>query len=146
MNRATGLGLGAGLLFAFSAVFYRGATLALITDDTLLRAALTLACVTTSQAIGMALWLHWREAGQIAKVLRNWRTAGLVGVTSMAGSLCWFTAFSLQNAAYVKAVGQIELVFSFLASTLFFHETVTRREIAGIVLLCVAILALFLWK
>jgi len=146
MNRATGLGLGAGLLFAFSAVFYRGATLALITDDTLLRAALTLACVTTSQAIGMALWLRWREVGQISKVLRNWRTAGLVGVTSMAGSLCWFIAFSLQNAAYVKAVGQIELVFSFMASTLFFRETVTRREIAGIMILCAAIVGLILWK
>jgi len=146
MNRATGLGLGAGLLFAFSAVFYRGATLALITDDTLLRAALTLACVTTSQAIGMALWLRWREVEQISKVLRNWRTAGLVGVTSMAGSLCWFIAFSLQNAAYVKAVGQIELVFSFMASTLFFRETVTRREIAGIVILCAAIVGLIFWK
>jgi drug/metabolite transporter (DMT)-like permease len=64
----------------------------------------------------------------------------------MAGSLCWFIAFSLQNAAYVKAVGQIELVFSFMASTLFFRETVTRREIAGIVILCAAIVGLILWK
>lgn len=146
MNRATGLGLGAGLLFAFSAVFYRGATLAVATDDTLQRAALTLACVTTSQAIGMAVWLRWREAGQMTKVLSNWRTAGLVGLTSMGGSLCWFAAFSLQNAAYVKAVGQIELVFSFLASTLFFKEKVTRREVSGIAILCAAIIALILWK
>lgn len=145
-NRATGLGLASGMLFAFSAVFYRGASLSLVTDDTLLRAAMTLACVTTSQAIGMALWMRWRERGQITAVLKTWRTAGFVGLTSMAGSLCWFMAFSLQNAAYVKAVGQIELVFSFLASTLVFKETVTRREIAGIVILCVAIVGLIFWK
>lgn len=145
-NRATGLGLASGLLFAFSAVFYRGASLSLMTEDTLLRAALTLACVTTSQAIGMALWMRWREVGQITAVLKTWRKAGLIGLTSMGGSLCWFIAFSLQNAAYVKAVGQVELVFSFLASTLFFKEKVTRREIAGIVVLCVAIVGLILWK
>lgn len=145
-SRATGLGLMSGLLFAFSAVFYRGASLSLVADDTLIRAAMTLACVTTSQAVGMALWMRWRVVGQITAVMKSWRTSSLVGLTSMGGSLCWFIAFSLQNAAYVKAVGQIELVFSFLASTLFFKETVTRREIAGIVILCVAIVALILLK
>ena len=64
----------------------------------------------------------------------------------MAGSLCWFIAFTLQNAAYVKAVGQIELVFSFLASTIFFKEKVSSREISGIVILCVAIVLLIFAK
>lgn len=143
-NRATGLGMASGLLFAISAVSYRGANLQIQMDDTLLQAAMTLACVTSSQAIGMALWMRLREVGQITKVLQTWRTAGLVGLTSMAGSLCWFIAFALQNAAYVKAVGQIELVFSFLASTLFFGEKVSRREVAGIIVLSFAIVALVL--
>lgn len=141
-NRASGLGLASGLLFAISAVCYRGANLQIQIDDTLLQAALTLACVTSAQSIGMAIWMRIREQGQITKVLQNWRTAGLVGLTSMAGSLCWFIAFALQNAAYVKAVGQIELVFSFLASTLFFGEKVARREVLGILILSSAIVAL----
>lgn len=145
-NKASGLGLGAGLLFAFSAVGYRGASHVLPLDDTFLRAALTLACVTTSQALGMALWMRFRDAGQITKVLRIWKTAGLVGLTSMAGSLFWFIAFTLENTAYVKAVGQIELVFSFLASVLFFKEKVVPREIAGIVILSLAIVLLILVK
>jgi len=145
-NRAAGLGLASGVLFACSGVAYRGASLELMTDTTLLRAAMTLACVTTSQALGMAIWMRVREQGEITRVLQTWRTAGLVGLTSMAGSLCWFMAFSLQNAAYVKAVGQIELVFSFLASTLFFKEKVARREVAGILILCVAIVMLILAK
>ena len=145
-NRAAGLGLASGVLFACSGVAYRGASLELVIDSTLLRAAVTLACVTTSQVIGMAVWMRLREAGEITKVLRVWRTASLVGLMSMAGSLCWFIAFALQNAAYVKAVGQIELVFSFLASTIFFKEKVSGREIAGILVLCLAIEMLILVK
>lgn len=146
LNRASGLGLASGLLFAISAVSYRGANLQIQMDDTLLQASMTLACVTTSQAIGMAVWMRLREQGEITRVMQTWRTAGLVGLTSMAGSLCWFIAFALQNAAYVKAVGQIELVFSFLASTLFFGEKVSWREVAGIAILSFAIVALVLVK
>ncbi|MDG2339672.1 MAG: EamA family transporter [Paracoccaceae bacterium] len=145
-NRAAGLGLLSGVLFACSGVAYRGASLELVADDTFMRAAMTLACVTTSQAIGMAIWMRLREVGQITKVLHQWRTAGFVGLTSMAGSLCWFIAFTLQNAAYVKAVGQIELVFSFLASTFVFKEKVSRREVTGILILCAAIVTLILVK
>jgi drug/metabolite transporter (DMT)-like permease len=67
-----------------------------------------------------------------------------VGLTSMAGSMGWFTAFTLQTAAYVQAVGQIELVFSLLASVLFFKETVTLRELIGIGFLAVSILTFIL--
>jgi drug/metabolite transporter (DMT)-like permease len=50
----------------------------------------------------------------------------------------------LQNAAYVKALGQVELILSLFASILFFRETITRREIAGMALLGASILALVL--
>ena len=60
----------------------------------------------------------------------------------MAGSLGWFTAFTLQTAAYVQALGQVELIFSLMASVLFFHETITRRELAGIGLLTLSVLML----
>ena len=60
----------------------------------------------------------------------------------MLGSLSWFTAVTLQTAANVYALGQVELVFSLLASVLFFRETVSRRELAGISLLTVSILLL----
>ncbi len=53
----------------------------------------------------------------------------------MIGSFCWFTAFTLQNAAYVNALGQIELIFSLAASALFFRERIAARELAGMALL-----------
>ncbi len=130
-NRAALLGLASGALFGVSGIAYRAASLSL-EADTLMRAALTLACVTSFQAVAMAGYLKVAQPGQIAKVLRHWKVTGLVGTLGMLGSLCWFLAFTLQNVAYVKALGQIELVFTFLGSYLFFKETSNRRELAGI--------------
>jgi drug/metabolite transporter (DMT)-like permease len=62
----------------------------------------------------------------------------------MAGSLSWFIAFTLQTAAYVQALGQVELLFSLMASVLFFKESVSRRELGGIGFLGLSILVLVL--
>ena len=64
-----------------------------------------------------------------------------MGLFSLIGSWGWFAAFSLANAAYVFAVGQIELIFSLLIGWLWFRERVTLREIAGMGMLTVSILA-----
>lgn len=144
LNRGLALGLGAGLLFSVSAVCYRGATLQLASDDPFLRAAVTLAAVTAMQMAGMALWLNWREPGQVGAVWRARRVAVWIGLLSMGGSFGWFLAFSLQTAALVKAVGQVELLFSIGISVLVFRERSTGRELAGMALLCCSIVALVL--
>jgi drug/metabolite transporter (DMT)-like permease len=142
-SRASLLGLASGVLFAVSGVSYRGASLELGADP-VLRAAITLAAVTTLQMIGMALWLAWRDRAQLRAVWASRRVSAWVGLTSMGGSFCWFLAFTLQNAAYVKALGQVELIFSLLASTLFFRESVAARELVGMALLALSILTLVL--
>ena len=144
MNRSAGLGLASGLLFACSGVGYRGASLTLQEGDVFLRATLTLACVTSAQTIAMAIWLRTRERGEIGRVLSAWRTAGLVGLTSMIGSTCWFVAFTLQTVAYVNALGQVELLFSLALGFFFFREKITAREAQGGGLLMASILVLIL--
>ena len=136
--------LAAGALFGLSAIGYRAATLALPAGDTLERAAVTLAAVTCFQTLAMLPWLRWRDPGEVTRVLARWRITALVGVTGMLGSLGWFVAFALQNAAYVRAVGQVELVFSALVSWLVFRERASGRELAGIGLLGVSIVLLVL--
>ncbi|MBY6056702.1 EamA family transporter [Leisingera daeponensis] len=143
-NRASQLGLGSGVLFAFSAVSYRGASLQLSELEPAFRAAVTLAAVVGLQTLFMLVWLGLRDKGEIARVWQARKVAVWVGLTSMGGSFCWFWAFTLQNAAYVKAVGQVELLLSLLASVLFFKEKVTARELAGMGLLVVSILVLVL--
>ncbi|WP_299146299.1 EamA family transporter [uncultured Tateyamaria sp.] len=141
-NPSAGLGLVAGLLFAVSGVCYRGASLSLGMEDPLARAGVTLAVVTAMQTVAMLIWLRWRDPGQVGAVWRARRVAVWVGLMSMAGSFCWFTAFTLQNAAYVNAVGQVELILSALASVLVFREAVSGREWIGMAVLLASILLL----
>jgi len=138
-SRPTLLGLGSGMLLGISGVTYRGASLSLDGGDFLIRAALTLAAVTVFQTIVMSIYLKWREPGEMSRVIGGWRITSLVGLTGMLGSLGWFAAMTLQNAAYVKAVGQIELVFAIAASYFFFKERPSLRDIAGIILIVLGI-------
>ena len=52
----------------------------------------------------------------------------------------------MQNAAYVRALGQIELVFTFIASVFFFRERTSRIEVAGIVLVIAGIVTIILTR
>jgi drug/metabolite transporter (DMT)-like permease len=92
----------------------------------------------------MALYMRLREPGQLSAVFRSWRVSLWAGVTGMIASAGWFTAMTIQNAAYVRALGQIELVFTFAAAVLFFHERPNRTEIIGIVLVIAGLLLLVL--
>jgi drug/metabolite transporter (DMT)-like permease len=122
----------------------RGATLALEPAPFLLRALVALAVATTAQTVIMAVCLQVREPGQVARVLTGWRRTLPVGLTGMLGSLGWFAAFSLQNAAYVRALGQVEIVFTLLASVLIFGERLGRREALGIGLVVGSVLIVVL--
>ncbi|MEL6570848.1 MAG: DMT family transporter [Pseudomonadota bacterium] len=144
LNRAVALGLLSGFFFGLSGVSYRGASLSLADGDTFYRASTAMAFVVVFQLISLAAWLHLREAGQIVAVFRAWRTVALVGLTSMIGTLCWFSAFTLQSAGYVNAVGQVELLFSIAIGALVFGETVTKREWQGMALLSLSIIVLVL--
>ncbi|NOR31223.1 MAG: EamA family transporter [Sulfitobacter sp.] len=143
-NKAAGLGIASGFLFAISAVTYRGATLAVMSDMPVLRAGVTLAAVVCMQAAIMAVYLRLREPGQMSAVWQARKVAVWIGLMSLGGSLCWFIAFTLQNAAYVKALGQVELILSVAASTLFFREKIAGREWAGMAVLISSILMLVL--
>jgi len=143
-DRKVWIGVLSGGLFGLSAVAYRGASLSLPEGVVILRASATLAFVTVFQALAILGWLAWRERGEVMRLMRAWRVAALVGLSGMLGSLCWFTAFTLENAAHVRALGQVEVIFTLAASILFFREKVTLREIAGVLLVAAGVVALVL--
>ncbi len=141
-GRAAAMGLAAGALFGVAATGYRGAALALEPAPFFLRATVALAAATALQTVVMAAWLLWRDRAAFAQVLRGWRATAPVGITGMLGSLGWFTAFSLQSAAYVRALGQVELLFTLMASVVIFRERLRARELAGIALIGVSVVLL----
>ncbi len=143
-NRAAVLGILSGILFALSAVTYRGATLSLPSEDPVLKGGVTLAVVVLWQMSALGAWLWLKEPGQITATLAAWRRTSIVSFFSLVGSWSWFAAFSLMNAAYVFAVGQVELIFSALIGAFWFRETLKPRELLGISVLAASILVIVL--
>jgi len=137
------IGIASGSLFSVSALAIREASLSLDGGgDAFIRAGFTLACITTMQTVLMGCYLVLREPEQLPKVIRTWRISALVGLTGVLGSAGWFLAMTLQNVAYVRTVGQVELVFTFIASYFFFKERTNRAEVAGILLIVLGIVVL----
>ena len=143
-DRAALFGILSGAGFGLAAVLYRGAALSLEHGDFILRSAVTLACVLTFQTIVMTLEMLLVERETFRPVCTHWRRGAMVGAIGVSASACWFAAGVLQQAAYVRALGQIELVFATLSSILVFQERLERREIVGMLLLVLAIVVLVL--
>lgn len=140
------IGLASAAFFGASAASYRVASLALGGPGFLMQAAFSLACVTLFQTVVMALWMAWREPTQLVASLRHWRISVWVGLAGVAGSAGWFTAMTLQQVAYVRALAQIELVFTLAVSWFVFREKINRAELAGCLLIVGAILLLLLGR
>jgi drug/metabolite transporter (DMT)-like permease len=142
------LGLGSGALFGISAVSYRAASLSLADPaggpGFLIQAAYTLAWVTFLQTALMLAYLRLREPGSLIEIVQAWRPAIWVGLSGVAGSIGWFTALTIESAAYVRALGQIEIVFTFIVSVMIFRERTRRVEVAGVLLIIGGILILLL--
>lgn len=141
-GRTALIGIASGAVFGISAVSYRSASLSLEAPNPVMAAAVTLACVTTFQTVFMLVWMLLKDRSEIVQVARSWRSSSLVGLAGVLGSVCWFTAMTLQQVAYVRALGQIELVFTFMASFFLFHERVNRMEIIGCLLIVGGIVGL----
>jgi drug/metabolite transporter (DMT)-like permease len=97
------------------------------------------------QTIIMATYMAIRNASELREVLASWRIAMWVGASGAVASIGWFTAMTIQNAALVRALGQVELVFTIIASVVVFREKIARMEMIGIVLVVGGILILLLF-
>jgi drug/metabolite transporter (DMT)-like permease len=138
------LGVGAGTMFALSAVGYRGAILALEHPSYVLAATYTVAVGLLIQALLLSLYLALRDPEVLRAIGRAWRPSLGAGFLSALGSQFWFLAFALATAASVRTLGLIEVVFAQLISSFVFKHHTTAREALGIVLV-VAGVVLLLW-
>jgi drug/metabolite transporter (DMT)-like permease len=131
-------------MFAFSAVGYRGAILSLDTPSYVMAATFTLAVGLVIQAALLSLYLAIRDRTVLARILRAWRPSLAAGFLGAIASQFWFLAFALATAASVRTLALVEVLFAQAISTYFFRQAVTRREVAGIVLVVLGV-ALLLW-
>ena len=138
------IGLGSGTMFGASAVAYRAAALELGGPNFMMQAACTLAWTITLQTIAMGLWMLWKDRAEIGRIAGAWKVSLFTGFAGATASFGWFMAMTLQQAAIVKALGQIEMLFTFAASIFFFHERINRIEAIGCFLIVAGIVMLVL--
>ena len=144
-DRSAWIGVTAGLFFALASVSMRKASLVLGVEDFLYRAALTMIFMLTMQTIVMCLYVAVTNPSQYRIIWHNRKVCLLVGITSVMGTIGWATAFTLEQAAYVKSLAQVEFVFTLAASYWFFKERSSPQELCGIGLVVLGIVLLLLY-
>ncbi len=142
----TGLsfGLGAGLGLAITTLLIRESSLALNTD-LMVSAAVTLVFMITVQTVISLVYVYFQDKKQLGLMLKHWRLCLFVGVTSVIGSIGWFTGASFQTAAYVKALGQVEFFITLAITYRLFKEKITAIEYLGMFLIVLSVIILLLW-
>lgn len=124
-------GILSGVFFAIAAGTIREASKHLPEGDFMIRGITTLASMNTIQIVLMLAYLSYSDRSQFGKIWVNWRSSIWVGIFSVLGSAGWALAMTLENAALVRAVGQIELVFTFIASHVVLKERPSTGEWVG---------------
>jgi drug/metabolite transporter (DMT)-like permease len=139
-----GYGLAAGLGLAITTLLIRESSLALNTD-LMVSAATTLVFMITIQSLISVVYIYLQDKSQLTLMLKHWRLCLFVGITSVLGSIGWFTGASYQNAAYVKALGQIEFFITLALTYRVFKETITAKEYLGMFFIILSVIILLVW-
>ena len=143
-SRSAAYGIAASIAFSLTSLLIHMASLSLQLESAVIAAAVTLAamvCIQTAMSLLLVIVRDKRELGLIA---HHWKPSLFVGITGVIGSVGWFTAFTLERAAYVKTLGQVEFLISVLISYYFFKERPTRQEWTGMLFLVVGVVLLLI--
>ena len=147
ISKSSLVGLFCGFLLALSVVCYRGATLNLpMFSLTFEKALSTLFVAVLIQSILMTIYILIFEKEQFEKMYENKKQCILAGLSGFIATISWFYAFAIMQAAIVRAVGQIELLFSYIASRYYFKETIKIEEIIGILIFVFGVMIVLLAK
>ncbi len=139
-NLSVFYGLLSGSLFGLAAVLFRGASHSLFSIDYILTSSFTLLIAIGIQTLILTIYILIKDIKQFYLLYLNWKDSLIVGFFGAFASICWFYAMSVQNVAYVRALGQIELIFTILASIFYFKERIIKTEILGILITLTGIL------
>ena len=132
-SKVTLIGLGAGLLLGLSVVYFRAAALSLENfSSNFDKAFMTVFFALIIQTTLITIYLVIFERPEFKKFLENKFEIFLAGLSGFLATLSWFFAFTLIQASFVRALGQIEIFFSYVSSKYLFKEKITLIEILGV--------------
>ena len=142
---STYLGILSGTFFGISAVLFRGASLSLNNSNLLVSSGLTLVIVLSIQTLVLTIYLFCIDKKQILLTFNSFKDCIKVGFFGALASICWFYAMAIQNVAYVRALGQIELIFTIFITIFYFKEKITVNEIYGVFLIVLGIITIVIF-
>jgi drug/metabolite transporter (DMT)-like permease len=131
------IGLACGTCFALTSLLVREASHMLNVQHTM-AAAWVLLWVLCVQTISLSGYIALTKPF-VFRQLTNAKSQVLaISTVSCLGSICWFTAMALQHVALVKTLGQLEVLLTLVLSHYWLKNAVTKREIAGLLLIGLA--------
>ena len=146
-SKTTFVGLLTGLFLGLSVVFFRAAALSLEDfSSNFDKAIITLFFGLIIQTFLISIYLLVYEKSEFRKFRNNKLESCLAGLTGFLATLSWFFAFTFIQASFVRALGQVEIFFSFVSSKYFFKEKVTKMEIIGIIIFVFGVTMMLLTK
>jgi len=146
-SKTTFIGLLTGLFLGLSVVFFRAAALSLEDfSSNFDKAIITLFFGLIIQTFLISVYLLVYERSEFRKFRNNKLESCLAGLTGFLATLSWFFAFTFIQASFVRALGQVEIFFSFVSSKYFFKEKITKMEIIGIIIFVFGVTMMLLTK
>ena len=146
-SKTTFVGLLTGLFLGLSVVFFRAAALSLEDfSSNFDKAIITLFFGLIIQTFLISIYLLVYERSEFRKFRNNKLESCLAGLTGFLATLSWFFAFTFIQASFVRALGQVEIFFSFVSSKYFFKEKITKIEIIGIIIFVFGVTMMLLTK
>ena len=144
-SKTTLIGLVSGLFLALSIVYFRSAALSLENFDSNFEKVIsTLLFGLLIPTIILTLYLLVFEKKEFKKLYNDRYDCMLIGIGGFFASLSWFYAFTLIQASFVRAVGQIELLFSYFSPKYLFKEKIKLTENLGIFVFVIGVSILLL--
>lgn len=140
--QSAALGIASGAMFAFAAVGFRGAIIALEADNFVLAASTTLALGLFIQTLVLSLYLLVAERENLIAIFRAWRPSMTAGFMGAFASQMWFLAFAVESAAKVRTLGLVEILFAQVISLQMFKQSLASREAIGIGLIIAGVVLL----
>ena len=144
-SKTTLVGLLSGFLLGLSVVLFRGAALSLENiQSNFDKALITLFFGLCIQSLILTIYLIIFEKKQFKKLSQNKFQCLSAGLCGFFATLSWFYAFTLIQGSMVRAIGQIELLFSYFSSKYFFKEKTNKIELFGILVFVSGVIIILL--
>ena len=131
------IGLACGTCFALTSLFVREASLNLNISFPY-NAAWVLLIVLCIQTVCLTGYIAMTQKQVFSSLLRAGALLVATSACSCLGSIAWFGAMALQYVAYVKTLGQTEVLFTIFIAVMWLKQKVTRDEITGLILIAIA--------